>query len=99
MKRVFALAGLTLLAAPALADTSVIASVMDSRIEAGTLDASPLALTVELRHELSEYFIGALVSGISAYLCIHYFLAFINRIGMQPFVIYRVVLGVVILVI
>lgn len=56
MKRVFALAGLTLLAAPALADTSVIASVMDSRIEAGTLDASPLALAVELRHELSEYF-------------------------------------------
>lgn len=36
---------------------------------------------------------GTLLSGISAYLCIHYFLAFIHRIGMQPFVIYRVVFG------
>lgn len=36
---------------------------------------------------------GALLSGISAYLCIHYFLAVIKRIGMQPFVVYRLVLG------
>lgn len=38
-------------------------------------------------------FIGILVSAISAYLCIHYFLGFINRIGMLPFVIYRLLLG------
>jgi len=37
--------------------------------------------------------LGTLLSGLSAYLCIHYFLAFIRRIGMQPFVVYRVVLG------
>ena len=37
---------------------------------------------------------GALLSGISAYLCIHFFLVFIKRIGMQPFVIYRLLLGV-----
>ena len=36
---------------------------------------------------------GTLLSGISAYLCIHFFLAFIRKIGMQPFVIYRVLLG------
>ncbi len=41
--------------------------------------------------------VGAILSGISAYLCIHYFLAFIKRIGMQPFVAYRLVLGVVLL--
>jgi undecaprenyl-diphosphatase len=40
---------------------------------------------------------GALVAGVSAYLCIHYFLAFIKRMGMQPFVGYRIVLGAVIL--
>lgn len=40
---------------------------------------------------------GIVVSGISAYLCIHFFLGFINRIGMLPFVIYRLVLGVVLL--
>lgn len=41
--------------------------------------------------------IGAIVSGVSAYLCIHYFLAFIRRIGMQPFVIYRIVLGILLI--
>ena len=43
--------------------------------------------------------IGIILSGISAYLCIHYFLAFIKRIGMQPFVAYRVVLGIILLMI
>ncbi|MCC5858547.1 MAG: undecaprenyl-diphosphate phosphatase [Ectothiorhodospiraceae bacterium] len=43
--------------------------------------------------------LGAILSGISAYLCIHYFLAFIKRIGMQPFVAYRVILGVILLII
>lgn len=37
--------------------------------------------------------IGFVVSAISAYACIHYLLAFIRRIGMQPFVIYRIALG------
>ncbi|MGM0637092.1 MAG: undecaprenyl-diphosphate phosphatase [Pseudomonadota bacterium] len=37
--------------------------------------------------------IGAILSGISAYLCIHYFLIFIKRVGMQPFVVYRLLLG------
>ncbi len=41
--------------------------------------------------------LGSLLSGISAYLCIHYFLAFIRRIGMQPFVIYRLFLGALLL--
>jgi undecaprenyl-diphosphatase len=42
-------------------------------------------------------FVGMLVSAVSAYLCIHYFLAFISRISMLPFVIYRVILGFVLL--
>ncbi len=37
--------------------------------------------------------IGSVVSGLSAYACIYYFLAFINRLGMLPFVIYRLLLG------
>ena len=41
----------------------------------------------------STLVVGTLLSGISAYLCIHYFLVFIRRIGMQPFVVYRLVLG------
>lgn len=41
--------------------------------------------------------IGTLVSGVSAYVCIYYFLAFINRLGMLPFVVYRLILGCVLL--
>ena len=36
---------------------------------------------------------GSLVAFISAYACIHYFLILLNKIGMMPFVIYRLVLG------
>jgi len=42
---------------------------------------------------------GVVISGISAYLCIHYFLAFIKRVGMQPFVAYRLLLGVILLMV
>lgn len=38
---------------------------------------------------------GTLLSGATAYLCIHYFLKLVERIGMLPFVIYRFVLGLV----
>ncbi len=41
--------------------------------------------------------IGTLVSAVTAFLCIHYFLKLIGRIGMMPFVIYRVALGLVLL--
>ncbi|MBU2098525.1 MAG: undecaprenyl-diphosphate phosphatase [Gammaproteobacteria bacterium] len=37
---------------------------------------------------------GIVLSGVSAYLCIHFFLAFIQKIGMLPFVIYRLLLGI-----
>ena len=37
--------------------------------------------------------LGSVMSAIAAYLCIYYFLSFINRLGMLPFVIYRLVLG------
>ena len=41
--------------------------------------------------------LGTLVSGISAYLCIHWFLQLLERVGMLPFVAYRIVLGIVLL--
>jgi len=44
------------------------------------------------------YALGFGVSAVSTYVCIHYFLAFIKRIGMQPFVVYRVVLGLLLLI-
>ena len=46
---------------------------------------------------LAELIIGFAVSAVMAYVCIHYFLKFIERIGMGPFVIYRVALGLILL--
>ncbi len=43
--------------------------------------------------------LGAAISGVSAYLCIHLFLKLLERIGMMPFVVYRLVLGVILLLI
>lgn len=40
---------------------------------------------------------GAIIAAISAWTCIHLFLKWIDRIGMMPFVIYRVLLGLVLL--
>lgn len=42
---------------------------------------------------------GTILSGITAYACIYFFLAFIQRIGMQPFVAYRLLLGAILLLI
>jgi undecaprenyl-diphosphatase len=41
--------------------------------------------------------VGTLTSAISAYLCIHYFLRLIERVGMLPFAVYRLLLGVALL--
>ncbi|MBT8436086.1 MAG: undecaprenyl-diphosphate phosphatase, partial [Gammaproteobacteria bacterium] len=65
--------------------------------------ASGALETVRMVTEVSpigwdDLLLGVLLSAISAGLCIHYFLRLIDRIGMLPFVIYRVLLGVVILV-
>jgi undecaprenyl-diphosphatase len=40
---------------------------------------------------------GVVLSFVSAYACIYLFLSWISRIGMMPFVIYRLILGVILL--
>jgi undecaprenyl-diphosphatase len=47
--------------------------------------------------EWTAMMIGVVLSGISAWLCIFFFLAFIKRVGMMPFVIYRIALGLLLL--
>ncbi len=42
--------------------------------------------------------LGALIAGGSAWLCIHFFLRLIERVGMMPFALYRVALGGLLLV-
>jgi len=47
--------------------------------------------------DMKDLIYGALISAFSAYLCIHFFLMLLERIGMTPFVIYRLLLGVILL--
>jgi undecaprenyl-diphosphatase len=47
--------------------------------------------------DMNNLVYGALISAFSAYLCIHFFLMLLEKIGMTPFVIYRLLLGVVLL--
>ncbi len=42
-----------------------------------------------------ELILGAAISGITAYLCIHFFLRLLRHAGMLPFVIYRLFLGAI----
>jgi undecaprenyl-diphosphatase len=41
---------------------------------------------------------GVIFSALSAYLCIHAFIRLLDRIGMFPFVVYRVGLGIALLI-
>jgi undecaprenyl-diphosphatase len=45
----------------------------------------------------ADILVGMAVSAVSAYLCIHWFLKLLDRVGMLPFVIYRLVLGALLL--
>ena len=65
-------------------------------LAAGGLKTLELA-GAELPVDWSAIALGVAVSAVSAWICIYYFLAFINRIGMMPFVVYRLLLGAVLL--
>jgi len=41
--------------------------------------------------------LGSVLAFVSAYACIHYFLILLEKVGMMPFVIYRLILGVALL--
>lgn len=63
---------------------------------AGLLSTLDLLSSVEAVN-WNELFYGAAFSFVAAYLCIFLFLNWISKIGMLPFVIYRLVLGFVLL--
>lgn len=89
-------AGLLLgLTAPAAARFSFLLSIPVIVLAGGveTLEY----LEVASINDMNDLIIGALISAVSAYLCIHYFLMLLERVGMTPFVIYRLLLGIVLL--
>lgn len=58
-----------------------------------------LGLLEDSTIDWSDLFWGITISAVSAALCIHFFLKLIDRIGMWPFVVYRLILGVILLLI
>ncbi len=63
---------------------------------AGGLEAYR-GLTEQVMVDWRAVAVGMSVSAASAYLCIHWFLKLLDRIGMLPFVLYRLALGLVLL--
>jgi undecaprenyl-diphosphatase len=66
-----------------------------------TILAASLFVTMDLLQspqavDWNSLLTGLVLSAAAAYLCIYLFLRFIERIGMWPFVVYRLVLGLVI---
>jgi len=89
-------AGLMLgLTAPAAARFSFLLSIPVIVLAGGVETIDYLA--VASIDDMNDLIIGALISAVSAYLCIHYFLILLERIGMTPFVVYRLGLGIVLL--
>lgn len=67
-------------------------------LAAGSLKTYEL-LTLQDPTPWGPVLLGAAVSGLAAYSCIHWFLRLVERLGMLPFVVYRVVLAIVLLLV
>lgn len=61
----------------------------------GLLKGAELA-TSEQQIAWSLLIFGAVMSAFTAFACMHWFMRFVERVGMMPFVIYRILLSVVI---
>ena len=54
--------------------------------------------TTQIQFDPVAVFSVFLISGVVAYICIEAFIRFVNTIGMMPFVIYRIILGILLFV-
>jgi len=95
--------GITITAGLALGLTREAASRFSFLLSIPTILMSGGLVTLDLIRATTpvnwtELSIGAFLAFVTAYACIHYFLKFIERISMLPFVLYRFALGIVILI-
>ena len=65
-------------------------------LASGALKGLDLALGDEPAH-WPQLIVASAVAGVVAWLCIHYFLRWVERVGLMPFVAYRLVLGAALL--
>ncbi len=90
--------GITITAGLMLGLTREAASRFSFLLAIPTILMSGALITLDLLQsdlpvDWNALFLGVLLSFIAAYSCIHLFLRFVERIGMLPFVIYRLLLG------
>ena len=84
LSRTFAARVAFLMAIPAIAGAAFLAWLaMPTNSESA---AAPVDLAI-----------GAVVAGASAWICVHYFIALVERTGMMPYAIYRLLLGLVLI--
>lgn len=93
--------GITMTAGLILGMTREAASRFSFLLAIPTILGSSLLVSIDLvrAEEAADWTslgLGVVMSAIAAYLCIHLFLKFIEKIGMWPFVFYRLALGAVI---
>ena len=62
------------------------------------LKAYDVSTLTQANADLSILVYGILISALIAYSCIHYFLLLIEKIGILPFVVYRVGLGIMLFI-
>ena len=89
--------GITITAALLLGLSRTRAASFSFLLAIPTIAGAQLLLTLDLLElgvgNWGELIAGGTLSGITAYFCIHYFIALVDRTGMLPYVIYRLILG------
>lgn len=92
--------GITITAALLLGLSRVEAAKFSFLLAIPTIAGAQLLLSLDLAagnldRDLAKVAAGAALAGVSAYLGIHYFMQLVERTGMLPYVLYRLVLGLV----
>ena len=90
--------GITITAALLLGLSRTAAARFSFLLAIPTIAGAQLLLTIDLMTNpedrvFAHLVSGAMIAGVSAYLCIHFFIALVERTGMLPYVIYRLLLG------
>jgi undecaprenyl-diphosphatase len=96
--------GITMTAALMLGFTRTAASHFSFLLAVPTILMSAAVVVLDIlesgqRLDTTAMLVGAVFSFVFAYLAIHWFLKLIEKTGMLPYIVYRVVLGVILLVI
>ncbi len=95
--------GVTITAALLLGMSRTAAARFSFLLAIPTIAGAQLLLTLDLlaggsRPPWPELVAATFLAGVSAYLCIHFFIRLVERTGMLPYVIYRLLLGLVLVV-